>query len=119
MELTCLPWGDVGGMPGIRYQWLTDYTDGCPDPAGKVAKGRAVRYGNALFFSRTHHAHARHTLAADNLTQAHRWCLRASPSRRKPLLFVRVAQWIEQKFPKLLVGGSIPLPDTILLAPRS
>jgi len=26
MELTCLPWGDVGGMPGIRYQWLTDYS---------------------------------------------------------------------------------------------
>ena len=24
----------------------------------------------------------------------------------------RVAQWIEQKFPKLLVGGSIPLPGT-------
>jgi hypothetical protein len=24
-----------------------------------------------------------------------------------------VAQWIEQKFPKLLVGGSIPLPGTI------
>ena len=25
----------------------------------------------------------------------------------------RVAQWIEQKFPKLLVGGSIPLSGTI------
>jgi len=24
-ELTCLPGVDVGGMPGIRYQWLTDY----------------------------------------------------------------------------------------------
>ncbi len=27
-----------------------------------------------------------------------------------------VAQWIEQKFPKLLVGGSIPLPGTNLTA---
>ena len=27
----------------------------------------------------------------------------------------RVAQGIEQQFPKLLVGGSIPLPGTILL----
>ena len=27
-------------------------------------------------------------------------------------LSARVAQWIEQKFPKLLVGGSIPLPGT-------
>ena len=27
----------------------------------------------------------------------------------------RVAQWIEQKFPKLLVGGSTPLPGTIFL----
>ena len=25
MELTCIPGGDVGGMPGIRYQSLTDY----------------------------------------------------------------------------------------------
>jgi len=25
MELTCLPGADVGGMPGIRYQWLTDF----------------------------------------------------------------------------------------------
>ena len=28
-------------------------------------------------------------------------------------VYARVAQWIEQKFPKLLVGGSIPLPGTI------
>ncbi len=27
-------------------------------------------------------------------------------------VYARVAQWIEQKFPKLLVGGSIPLPGT-------
>ena len=27
-------------------------------------------------------------------------------------LWARVAQWIEQKFPKLLVGGSVPLPGT-------
>ena len=27
-------------------------------------------------------------------------------------MYARVAQWIEQKFPKLLVGGSIPLPGT-------
>lgn len=26
--------------------------------------------------------------------------------------FALVAQWIEQKFPKLLVGGSIPLEGT-------
>lgn len=32
--------------------------------------------------------------------------------RAQSLFPVRVAQWIEQKFPKLLVGGSIPLPDT-------
>ena len=31
----------------------------------------------------------------------------------------RVAQWIEQKFPKLLVGGSIPLPGTIFLPGRA
>jgi hypothetical protein len=28
MELTCLPGVDVGGMPGIQYQWLTDYRTG-------------------------------------------------------------------------------------------
>lgn len=28
--------------------------------------------------------------------------------------FAPVAQWIEQKFPKLLAGGSIPLGGTIL-----
>lgn len=30
-------------------------------------------------------------------------------------IFAPVAQWIEQKFPKLLVGGSIPLGGTILI----
>ncbi len=33
--------------------------------------------------------------------------------------FAWVAQWIEQKFPKLLVGGSIPLPGTIFTLPNA
>ena len=33
------------------------------------------------------------------------------------LLNALVAQWIEQKFPKLLVGGSIPLEGTALKKP--
>ena len=36
----------------------------------------------------------------------------SSKDEKVRIFFALVAQWIEQKFPKLLAGGSIPLEGT-------